>query len=240
MVITFRDTIRKVVPPWLRTGVAGKLLYAIGSQWDALTDMAVATNTIGFPGVYSDESLPMLGRERRIRRGRIESAAGYAVRLKRWLTDHRTRGGPYAMLAQLFAYYTGNHFPIRLVYRSGRAFHMDVDGSVVMLDQPWSPDSQPEKWARWWLFYEWPTPVAPAHILGEPGLIVGPTWTLGSGLTPTEVYDLRIVPKEWNAAHAIGNITLVNGGWVLGFPPHILGEAGLVLGGSAPVTIGVS
>lgn len=239
MVITFRDTIRKISPPWLSTGVAGKLLFAIASQWDALLDMAVATNEIGFPGVYSDESLPMLGRERRIRRGRIEGTAGYAVRLTRWLTDHKTRGGPYALLAQLFAYYDGNHFPMRLVYRSGRAFDMDVDGNVTMLDVTWDPDAEPEKWARWWLIYQWPTAVPPVRTYDEPGLTYDDGSTYDSGLTVTEVYDILVVPREWNAAHALGTVLLINGGAVYDYPPVLYDDPGLVYDGGATAAIGV-
>lgn len=241
MAMTWRDRVRLVTPPWLRNGVAAKLLYAIAMQFDALTDMVTAAVKIRFPGLYSDESLPMIGRERRIRRGRVEPSATYAKRLPRWLTDHKTRGGPYAMLAQLFAYYDGNHFPIRLVYRSGRAFDMDVDGNVTMLDVTWNPDAVPEQWARWWLIYQLPDAIPAARKYGDPGLKYGAGATYGSGFTSTEIYDLRVVPREWNAAHAIGHLVLIhlNGGAVYGIPPHKYGEPGLVYGaggGSTKIT----
>lgn len=239
MAMNWRDRVRLVVPPWLRIEIAEKLLYAVAIQMDALTEMASAAVKIRFPGLYTEESLPMIGRERRIRRGRIESKENYSRRLSNWLTDHKGRGGPYAMLAQLFAYYDGNHFPIRLVYRTGRAFDMDTAGEITMSDVSWTPDAEPEKWARWWLVYEWPTPIAAAHVYDEVGLSYDDGSTYDSGLTVTEVYDLLVVPREWNAAHAFGHVLLLNGGAVYDYPPETYDAPGLVYGDPTSVLIGV-
>jgi hypothetical protein len=240
MAKTWRDTIRQVSPPWLRTGVAEKLLYAIAIQFDALTDAAVAAVKIRFPGLYSDESLPLIGRERRISRGRVEPSPTYAARLVRWWTDHKTRGNPYAMLAQLHAYYAPNNFPVRLVYRSGRAFDMDTAGNVTMSDVTWNPDTQPEKWARWWLIFDWPTELPAKRKWGDTGLkwgVGGHVW--GSGLTAQDVRDLRLVPKEWNAAHPQGQLILKHGGTIWGAPGLKWGATGLKWGGGMSVRLSV-
>jgi len=238
--LTFRDSLRKRVPWWLQFGWAERLLFAIGVHLDRLGDAAAAAVKFRFPGLYSDESMPLIGRERRIRRGRNEPASSYALRLRGWLdeTGHPTRGGPYAMLAQLHAYYAPNNFPIRLVYRSGRAFDMDVDGNVTKLDVAWSPDDEPEKWARWWLIYEWPEALPPKRKYGD-GIKYGEGAVYGSGLTSTETYDIRVLPREWNTAHAIGKVILLSpGATIYGYPPRTYGD-GLVYGGGSTAKIGV-
>jgi hypothetical protein len=207
--LTFRDKLRQVVPPWLRRGTAGDLLFAIGVHIDALADGLVDGVKSRFPGVYSMDSLPYLGRERRIPRGPNESNVTYADRITRWLTDHQTRGGPYAMLAQLFAYWQPNPFAIELVYISGRRFSLDTDGVVTRDDISWNGESNPAHWAQWWLFYHWPNVVPDDGLWGDAG-DYGDGGVWGSGLTPAEVRDVRLVPTVWNAAHPFGTIFLLH------------------------------
>jgi hypothetical protein len=186
--ITFRDSIRKLSPPWLQNGLAEKILYTIGVQIDAFGDALVAGLNLRFPGRYSDESLPLLGRERRIRRGRVETTAVYATRLRRWLIDHRQRGSPRALLAQLYAHFAPANFQIQLIYYSGRRYTMDTAGNVVQDDIVWSPDLVTTQWARWWLFYytdAFPSPTA------------------------DDITNLIMVPQEWNAGHCLGTLVLV-------------------------------
>ncbi len=189
---TFRDRIRMVMPSWLQHGWAEKLLYAIGAQVDVFADALVAGVKMRFPGLYSEESLPLIGRERRISRGLLEDGATYAARLRRWLDDHRRRGGPYAMLAQLYAYFQPNNFPIALIYRSGRRYSMDAAGVVVRDDTSFKPDDAPEQWARWWLIME-----ADAYM---------------PPLSDQDVTDIRLIPTEWNAAHCTGIVIVMPAG----------------------------
>lgn len=193
--LTFRDTMRSLCPPWLQNGLAEKILYSIGVHCDAFGDAVVAGVKQRFPGLYSFDSLVKLGRERRIERGLHETDGAYAERLTKWLRDHRRRGGPYALLAQIYLHYKPNTFPIDLVYVAGSArFHMAPDGTVARDLVSWSPDSDTSKWARWWLFYY---------------------TDLWASVEPTEaeLQDLRLVPRAWNAAHCFGYIVL--------FPPTV-------------------
>jgi len=205
---TFRDAIREISPVWLRGRIGGGILCAIAAELDALSDACVAGVKLRFPRVYGTESLPLIGRERRILRGRLDTDTTYSVRLSHWLDDHRRRGGPYALLGQLHAHFAPANFPIQLVYRSGRRFTMDVAGAITMdVDSAFAPDANPARWARWWLYYTWPNPVG-KRKWGDGGKWgEGGVW--GSDLTPVEVRDLRAVPREWNAAHAIGWIVLL-------------------------------
>lgn len=229
--ITFRDTIRKVSPRWLQRGLAEKILYAIGVHWDLLVDMAADGVKRRFPGEAGNfDSLPIIGRERRIRRGPNEPDATYASRLPRWLDDHRTRGGPYAMLAQLHAFYAATPFAIELVYQHGTRFSLATNGTVARDAITWLPDGIPSvwddpgfwdddgvwdadsvRWAYWWLFYHWPTAVADDGTWDTVGFWNdGGTWD--STLTPDQVTELRVVPADWNAAHTRGTIVLLSPG----------------------------
>lgn len=204
----FRDAIRELSPPWLRGGLGEEILGAIAVQLDELTDRLVAGVRLRFPGLYGFASLPLIGRERRIRRGRLETDEVYVRRLGRWLDDHRRRGGAYALLGQLHAHYAPSAFPIVLRYASGRRYTMDAAGVVTRDVAAWAvPGGATPRWARWWLFYTWPDPVSDDGTWGDPG-----TWgdggVWGSSLTPDEVRDLRLVPREWGAAHATGRIVL--------------------------------
>jgi hypothetical protein len=206
---TFRDRIRMVCPSWLQHGWAEKLMYAFGTQIDVFADALVAGVKLRFPNYYSAESLPLIGRERRISRGLLESDAVYADRLTRWFDDHRRRGGPYAMLAQLHAYYQPNTFPIQLVYRSGRRYSMDPDGNVTREDISFHPDNAPEQWARWWLVME-------ADAYTPP-------------LSAQDIADIALIPTEWNAAHCTGTVIVMpTGGELWDYPVgHVWDEPGV-------------
>lgn len=206
---TYRDAIREISPWWLRDPIGGAILYAIGAQIDELNDRLRAGVKLRFPGFYSMESLALNGRERRIRRGRLEPDATYAARLRRWLDDHRRRGNPYALLAQVHAFYAPDNFGVELRYVSGRNFTMDLAGDVVRGDVVWTPPGDAAQWARWWLIYQWPDPIDDDGLWGDPG-----TWGDGSvwgcGLSPEDIREIRLIPREWNNAHSLGYVTLVS------------------------------
>lgn len=199
---TYRDAGFKLWPWGGRTGYIRRIYYAMQSQIDVLAQNLTAAMKLRFPGVFPD-ALPYLGRERRIRRGRLESAPSYASRLDRWLTDHQRRGGPYALLEQLYATLP-THFPIDLVYKSGRRFRMDASGNITTDILSVIPTTQ---WARWTLYYftdAYPT------------------------LSAEDIEDLTIIPKEWNAAHCQGVVIILpSDGELWGYPTgRLWGESG--------------
>lgn len=203
---TFRDLLRKISPPWLSRGHAEKLGYAMSVQLDAFGEVLDAGMRSRFPNVYSSESLPAIGRERRIRRGRVEGSASYAGRLRRWLVDHKRRGGHRALLEQIHAFYAPNNFPVDLVYRNGRRYQMDVNGTITRDDITWGPDTVPEQWARWWLFY----------------------WS--DDFNTGDAETLRLIPTEWNAAHTLGTLMVMpTGAELIDYPPgHTIDEPGTI------------
>lgn len=218
---TLRDSLRRRSPRWLQGGNAEKVLYSIGVHLDALVDAAVLAVKFRFPNLVTAETLPLIGRERRIARGPSNTDAVYANRLRTWRQDHRKRGGPISLLNQLGAYYD-HLFAIDLYYvpsltRDARRFALSVGGVITWtLDAAWtayfnaSLDGNELRRGRWWLKYAWPSTVSNDGTWGSGG-----TWDDGgvwdSGLTPAQVADLLVVPTEWNTAHAHGMIILDDG-----------------------------
>jgi hypothetical protein len=241
MVLKFRDALRDKSPRWLQRGNAGRLLYALGVHIDAFADALLAGIRQRFPGAYSYDSLPELGRERRIRRGRIETDPVYATRLARWLDDHRRRGGPYALLSQLHAHFAPANFPIDLLYYpsallggEAQRYRLATDGTITRDTVAWLPDDDAEHWARWWLVFSWPDAIAGDGFWDGPGEWdpdpeeVQPLGVWDSDLSLQDVIDLRVVPREWNAAHALGYLVLLAPGTELwDYPEGIWDEGGL-------------
>lgn len=149
----FSSALRDVfLPPWLRRGNAERLVFAFGVHFNLVADAAVSAVKKRFPGtVGRADALAVLGRERGILRGAAESDEAYAARLRTWLIDTRRKGNPYALLSQVFGYFTGStRFPIELIYANGTRFSMDVNGAIV---RDTVPLSVPGNWAVWWLIY---------------------------------------------------------------------------------------
>ena len=207
MKYNFRDLIRKTSPLWLRHGNAEKLLYSIGLMFDGLTDLAIAALRCRFPG---DNALflPYHANERRIRQGKYETAEHYAVRLQSYFQAHLDRGGPYALLEQVYEYYRPNNFEVYLYYESGSYFHMLEDGTI---SHTIMPSTGADAWAHWILIFIWPDDIADDGTWDSPGLWDSDppgVWDF-SGITAAEVADLRLIPQEWNNAHCNGTIVLL-------------------------------
>ena len=207
--ITFRASIRKLSPRWLQGRNGERLLYAMAVQMDALGDGCVEAVRLRHPGRAPSEALAYIGRDRRMARGREETDSTYAARLRGWLDAHRFRGGPYEMLRQIHAYYAANPFPVQLVYRSGRRYSMDAAGAITVDTVAFDIDDMPAKWARYWLFYAWPYPVDADGTWADGGAWDdGGVWD--STLTVEDVASIRVVPREWSAAHALGQTVLLS------------------------------
>lgn len=208
---TFRDTAHSMSPWWMRGFIFLRVIYAIFLHFDVLGEMLIQGVRRRWPGLDAFDSLGVIGRDRRIRRGRNETNAVYATRLARWLDDHRRRGGPYALLAQLAAHYADAPFEIDLLYGSTFGYFMPTGFASTYRTTVggFVPDTEvAAKPGRYWLFYHWPIDPGNDGEWGDPG-----TWDDGgvwdSGLTAAEVTDLRLVPNEWGNGHSRGIIVLL-------------------------------
>jgi hypothetical protein len=220
---TFRDTLEGIVPAWLKGPIGIRYLYGHSVVLDAFGDALISGVQTRFPGYYSDQSLPTIGKERRILRGIFESDTNYAARLITWLTEHAHRGSARAMLVQLYLHYLPNTFPIRLIARNGLVYEMATDGTITRyVITGWDPDVTPERWATWWLLYF--------------------TDTWGPTVSDVEISDIRAIPTAWNAAHAIGNIMVFPTGSEMfdGFAPDTFDSGTAFDGAAGPIYIPVN
>lgn len=204
MISTFRDSIRRIVPPWLAGLWGYRLLYSLAVQVDALGDATAAGAHLRFPNVYSPESLPLLGRERGIVRGFDESPEGYAARLRRWLDDHRRKGNPYTLMRQIQGLLTGHAVTLRIVNNAGAWYTLNADGSTEYhYGANWNWDGHPEEWSRFWLIiYPPPDLWARGGTWGDGGKWGdGRTW--GSTATSAQMDTIDTIIKDWRAPHSV-------------------------------------
>lgn len=238
--VTFRDMLRRLSPTWLQRGVAEKILYGAGVLLDGCADAVIAAVAMRFPGLYSGQSLRLIGNERRIRRGLSEPDETYAGRLIPWLDQHRGRGGPYELLEQLRGFYAAAPFPIDLVYYTGQRFRLATDGTITRDAITWSPDPDSERWARWWLLFHWPTPIVSDGLWSDPG-----TWDDGgvwdsSTFLPEDIASIKLVPADWIAGHALGTIVIQpDDAELWDYPVGTWGDPGIWDGTSTPLQIGI-
>lgn len=191
--VSFSYAMKRVAPPWLQRTVGGKLLVAVGNRIDELVDRTRDGVALRFPGQDAD-ALPYIGRERRIRRGPGEAAATYAGRLRGWWDAHRNRGGPYALLEQLYAFFLDTlNVQMDVVYHSGTRRWVDAAGTVTRDAVTWGADGS-SLWAQIWVFF---------YLGADPTGIV-----TASTASDDDAEMFRAIPREWSAAH-LKTVTLV-------------------------------
>lgn len=213
--LTLRQTLRRYLPQWLldRIGktAAYSFLYGPALVLDAIMAFAIEGFAARLPGVGTPTALPLIGRDRQIRRGFAESEASYAVRLREWRSPgHKIRGSPLSVMQQLRGYLTPHNPMIRVVNRAGAWHTLDAAGeySYVAPQSPrnWDWDAQTiaEAWSEFWVIIYPPLGLwTRGPTWGDPTLWGGawgtPGYTWGSTATPDQVADVRAIVRDWQA-----------------------------------------
>jgi hypothetical protein len=197
-----RSMIRTISPPWLRRHYAFRFLYALGLVFDGFIEGCIAGLRARMPGLSLKadgppdyQSLPVIGAEWGMSRGLIESNESYALRLRRRWQLAQGRGGPYEMLVQLASFHKNIQAGIQILYRSGRRYTLGNNGQVIREDLPGyaaSADAARGAWSRY-------------------TIIVTSDWYYGQSEPVQEraLNDLRTLITSVNAAHAVGNTTVI-------------------------------
>lgn len=201
------------MPPWLRRTHGKKLVLGLGDPLDTWAQNAADAVKMRFPTATVDEdALAYTGRERRIERGPSEPAAVYADRIRIWLDSHRTRGGAYALLGQLFAFWRSSlNVPIEVVAASGGRESMDVAGVIVRDVIAWTGGGDLAAFsAQDWIFFHVPSSLDVAIVADTGDEIIAGTGDtiIGSldlaslgGVLPDSIADnFRLVPRTWTTA----------------------------------------
>jgi hypothetical protein len=214
MALTIRDTGRKFFPPWMSDRllaglvVGWKYIYCFLLQADLLIQFALEGTLARFPGFCPPEALPIIGRDRRITRGLVETDDSYAARLIGWLAAWKRAGSAYAILDQLAAY-LGTAGTLRLVNANGTWYTRNPDGTrarhVTLPTKNWDWDAHPELWSRFWVVlyasdYGWTRDGTwgDGSTWGDDGT----GWGV-SNLPWQEVLDLRGIISTWKSAVAV-------------------------------------
>jgi len=211
--LTFVTGVTRAMPPWLKRTRGLRLLEAIGEQIDDVVDRTAEGVRLRFPYDAPDPgALALTGRERRIRRGPGESAATYARRLRGWWDAHRTRGGPYALLGQLYAFFL-DWLDVRMdvVYHSGTRRWIDTAGAITRDAITWEADGT-DSWARFWVFFHVPAliPGTGDTLITDAGEVLiteaGESLVTDADISPSDLslaeQDIfTAIPREWSAAH---------------------------------------
>jgi hypothetical protein len=199
----------KLLTSWLTAGDGGYVAASLTLLLDDFRARGKLALLARFPDFAPDDAaLAAMGRDRIIRRGIDEPSAAFAVRLKRALDDHKKRGTPYALLAQLQAYLQ-TPCVVRIVDRRGNWYSIDADGnkssSIDSGNWDWDGGAL-TSWSRFWVVIYPADSVDPWPVADDWG--VG-TWgdesTLSFGVdsTTAQVAAVRGIVREWKPAGTV-------------------------------------
>lgn len=204
MTVTFRSIGEKISAAWLTRG-AGRL---VGFGLDLLLDAYTRRLELGHLARLPEngpngetappDALVALGRDDRVIRGRSETDAQYAARLKRSLPDRRKYGTAFSLIRRI-AEYMGEDsgVVVKTVDNAGNWYMRDADGvySSYLEQGNWNWDGQPNAWSRFWVI------IHPAGIF-----TTGPSWgdgsTWGGGkrwgvtMTSDDIESLRAIISD--------------------------------------------
>ncbi len=135
--------------------VGWRFLYAHLLLADYLLQFAIEGIRARWPDFAPEEGLARIGRDRKIRRGLVEAADNYRVRLKAWRTTWRAAGTAYEICWAIRNYLGGSPGTIRVVNASGTWWTLDPAGTftrtVTLPTKNWDWDAQDDLVARFWV-----------------------------------------------------------------------------------------
>lgn len=202
---TFRDTILRSCPRWLRRHWGSRLLYAIGTHFDALIDLTAAGVRARYPGYSPPDGVAAIGRDRQIRRGFDEPLESYIARLLGWIPARKTRGNPYTLMRQLHGYFTGHSVRIRTVNNAGAWHTIHHDGTLEFHppNGNWDWDGETDPWSRFWVILYVPTSLwGPDGVWGSPG-VWGDGGVWGLSATHEQARTVAAIINEWKPPHSV-------------------------------------
>lgn len=225
---TLQDSVA-TLPRWMNGTRIGAVLQVVARCGDALGDYVTAAVKFWFPGYYADDTLPTLGRERRIYRGPEEPSASFSGRLSIFRQTHQRAGAWSVGLEQLRAYWTGSTyeaapwFPLlEAVSNAAKMCTLAADGtfSVAALSDlgrswQWDSDSPPggpmtAHPTRYWILLHMPDGIAADATgmqwgkgpkLGD-GQKLGDGTLLGCSSNRAQIDSLKQIVAAWNPPHA--------------------------------------
>jgi hypothetical protein len=212
----FRDMSDAISPTWLNGPVGQRYRYSMAVLYDALADAAGYANLARFPRTCPPDAFPLIGADRQIDRGFLETDGSYANRLIQWLDLWRAAGSPMGVLLAILGLFLPTSITVRTVDNSSNwntyligANPFPITAAVptpptyVQGGGNWNWDGNTVPWWRTWIIL----------YVGPLGWSVGPHWGDGgkwgdpgrlwglSGPLPGQIATLLAVIKKWKPAH---------------------------------------
>lgn len=217
MAKSWRHLFHRLVPSWLYSGDGARVLYSLMRVQDAFLERAYQGHNARYPRSLDVDSLRLLGQDRGITRGRNETAAHYADRLRAWRQTQAHRGGAWALLEQVQEYFReadGSAWECYTIDANGAKLSIAADGTrAAAYGQPWDWDGTvvgADNWARFWLVLKPPAgAVTATPDFGDPELDGDPE--LYGGALYDDAYALGHVGISSRDAKAIRDLMLGGG-----------------------------
>lgn len=194
MAKSFRAALAKILVPWLANGEGGLAFDALGQVIDAYVDRWRQGIYASYPSLCQADALPLIGADRLLPRGPLESEAHYRTRLQsfRYPEGHSRRGLRFPALEQLRAL-SDDAYEVQSIDRRGNRATIAADGTRTLergLSWDWDGVAASPNWARaWWLIKSVTVPYAPHGLLFDSAELAA-LWTLpGATLSTAATYD---------------------------------------------------
>jgi hypothetical protein len=152
MAANFRTLFRFLVPAWLSRGEGGLLLHTVTTLIDVHQQRLLDGVRSRFPSRAGTSALASLSYDRGLTRGRDETDAHFAERLKAWRgrAGHLTRGNAFAFLRQLSEYWGA--LACWTVDTKGNKRARAADGTETASAISWTWDTvAAAQWGRFWV-----------------------------------------------------------------------------------------
>jgi hypothetical protein len=226
-----RHSVASYSPRWLanRLGltVGAKVLYTLAAVLDIMLEVENQGLYAQLPGLGTNTALPYIGFSRGIMRGFAESDLSYSNRLIQWLDLWRGAGRPVGMLLAVLGLFSPVSLTVRVVDNSGNWYWYNLGQTpmppgattplppnVLLQQGNWNWDGNAASWWRMWVIVyvgplSWTVGSAGPHWgdgghWGDAGRLWGIT-----GATAGQIQALRVLVKQWKAAHVwVPNIIL--------------------------------
>lgn len=194
---TNRDAILAIAPPWCpaqsptnpaQPGAGGSKLYALGLLLDGFREELRLGVLARFPGAGGPtDALPLIGNDRQIDRGFVESDQSYAARLSDAWNVWATAGNAWSILRNLLGGLSPFQLIVRTVTSTGIWDSMNdsaapVTGTPTWRIYPISPVGTGNwNWdgdrSSWWRFF----PIVYALNATQTLWTAAPNWGAGAG-----------------------------------------------------------
>ena len=202
----FRDRIKTLCPTWLQDGVGERLMYSAGLGVDLVAEKSLQAIRARMPGKGDPSALPILGADRRIRRGFAETDESYAGRLSGAFDSWQIAGTARGKMEQLAGYLSPEQVVFRQVSNSSAWDTLAIDGSYShTLASPanWDWDGDSTSWWRFWVILYPPASLWVTEGTWGDGQLWGDGGTWGTTATTEQIASLKAIVADWRAAHAV-------------------------------------